>query len=255
MPGVGPNADVRDWHNETTEENRGRIFGSCIGVVMDRDDPLKRGRVRVYCAELMPSDNPGPDQWLDWSDPMYPGLMVPPLGATVAVTFGNGFIADSRYVWARLLDTDVVPLAGTGKDPNLLKELIVSTGTRPKGVTISATLPADTPGTYPDVYAFDSPHGHTIELDDTPGNLRARYRHPSGTTILVMKDGSVRLDSVGGVYHHCAGDYVIALDKGSTFKVVYPGGTGLALGAQGFFITGFATNMLGRVTQLSPDGM
>jgi hypothetical protein len=59
---------------------------------------------------------------------------------------------------------------------------------------------------------------------------------------------------VGAQYHRCGGDFVVALDEGSTFKVIYEGGGALAVGAQGVILSGHQVQLLNRTVVRDPKG-
>lgn len=81
--------------------------GKYFGLVRDTDDPEKRGRIRLFCPEVMGGiDNS--DQWLDWALPCFPWFVnggiglnfIPPKGDTwgVWVEFRQG---DVQYpIWS-----------------------------------------------------------------------------------------------------------------------------------------------------------
>lgn len=232
-----------------------------MGFVRDRNDPLKLGRVRVFVPSIMSGDDTE-EYWLDWCYPKSVGLVVPPMGAPVAVTFEQGYVQHGTYTWGWLAGEDAAsskaPVAGKGDaiDATWLQERTVAAAG--SGPPLSATLPADTARTnkpkYPFNKVFQSEGGHVLELDDTQGFARARYYHPSGTTLMVDADGSVHIRSAGAQWFHSGGDIVFALGQGGTFKVLYPGGTGFHSGANGFHVTGHAASILGRtVVQRETD--
>lgn len=48
-----------------------RYFGKYKGFVRDNADPEKRGRIRVFCPQVMgPNDNT--NHWLGWAEPCFP---------------------------------------------------------------------------------------------------------------------------------------------------------------------------------------
>ena len=237
--------------NDPAEKLRGRYLGIYWGFVRDRADPMKKGRVRVYVPGIVPTDSP--QGWLDWCEASSAWLAVPPLNAPVRIEFEMGHIQYGIYTWAGFRgetpETSEVPEAGKGlPDATWLPERRASSGGF--GDKINVTLPADTAAATPPVYpynkVFKSENGHILELDDSPGALRARYCHPSGTSILIDADGSVHIRARGGHYLHTDGDYQVLLGEGSSFKVVYPDGSGLNVGPTGVDITGYQARILGR---------
>jgi hypothetical protein len=48
-----------------------QFFGKFKGFVRRNDDPENRGRVRVYCPQVMGPED-AEDQWLGWAEPCFP---------------------------------------------------------------------------------------------------------------------------------------------------------------------------------------
>ena len=237
------------------ELHRHRYYGDYAGFVRDVDDPEKRGRVRVWVPSLL-GDEDVPQGWLDWCEPGGEGgLNVPPVGANVWVTFEQGLVDHGvyRYGW---FSGNSPANSAAPKASNW--HLAKPAATKGFGPEVRANIPAD-PATirapkYPSNKVLKTPEGHEIELDDTGLEVvggvltgrRARYRHPSGTTILVDGEGSVYVLSAGAQYHQAGGDYVVQLGRGASFKVVYPDGSGMIIGPSGTHIVGDQATVLGR---------
>jgi hypothetical protein len=258
---LGPLAAVLPWQNPREENARNRYYGAHLGFVRDRNDPAKLGRVRIHLPSLLGPENV-PDHWSDWAYPMSGGLNIPPLDAPVVVFFEQGFVTHPFYTHGWFVGSNAtnstVPEAGKeADDPTWLQQQTVSPGgTGITGVDFNVTLPADTatnPETrpkYPYNKTLKTESGAIVELDDTPdGMARFRYRHPKGLTILVDTDGSVHFRDGGAYYFNPGGDFAVGLKAGSTFKVVYPGGTSMVLGGMGFHVKGHQTSLLGRTVQ------
>ena len=195
---------------------------------------------------------------------------MPPLGAPVTVTFEQGYVTHGMYVHGWIAGSDAASskahVAGKGDavDPTWLKKVVYTAGGGGAGCT--ATLPADTAiankPVYPYNKVYSSEGGHVLELDDTPGFPRARYYHPSGSTLLFDADGSCHIRTQGAQFFEPGGDFIVALKGptpaepnrvGGTFKVIYPGGTGISVGASGFHVTGHAASLLGRTVSRRGD--
>ncbi len=248
---VGALAKVQNFQNKTVEEVRGRFYGRYMGFVRDRADPAKLGRVRCYVPAIIPTDSP--KHWLDWCMPSSAALAVPPMYAPIWIEFEHGHVQSGIYTWGWFkgddADSSTAPAAAKGQDdPTWVDSLTAKTGGF--GGDISATMPADTAKANKPEYPYDkvfvSEGGHRFEVDDSPGKPRLRYYHPKGTTLLIDSDGSVHIRSAGAQYHHSEGDYVVMLGQGATFKVVYPGGSGLAVGASGVTVNGHQVRIMGR---------
>jgi hypothetical protein len=251
---IGAIAYILPWQNEQEEKHRNRYYGSYLGFVRDRDDPTKTGRVRVHLPALL-ADGDNEENWLDWCLPSSSGLTVPPLGAPVWIEFEQGFVSHGRYTWGWILGSDpgtsAAPAAGKGEapDPNWVTNETFSSSTG-AGPPISHTLTADPAFNalpkYPYNKVFESEGGMTIEIDDSPGQPRARFYHPSGATLLIDSDGSIHIRTSGAIFQESGGDHVIALKPGASFKVIYPGGTSFVCGASGFHVSGHQASLLGR---------
>lgn len=261
MP-VGTLTRSMPWSDHQSEKHRGRYYGRYMGFVRDRNDPKKLGRCRIHVPSILGRANV-PDNWLDWCRPSSSGLFVPPLGAPVWVTFENGQVTHGVYSHGWILGNDAgssaAHPAGKGEeDPTWVQEATYAGGGR-AGATISATLPQDTARDsrpeYPYNKVFESESGHVFELDDTPGRPRARYRHPSGTVVLIDSAGNVQIRSAGGIYHESDGDYVIALKPGSTYKVIYPQGGAISVGAAGVHVGGNQATLMGRTVKRTGDAI
>ena len=48
-----------------------QCLGKYKGFIRDNADPENRGRVRVYCPQVM-GPNDGREHWLDWAEPCFP---------------------------------------------------------------------------------------------------------------------------------------------------------------------------------------
>jgi hypothetical protein len=255
--GLGPIPLIMPWSDESTEQHRHKYYGPRLGFCRDVNDPAKLGRVRVHLPSMFGEENI-PDHWTDWALPQSAGVNVPPLGAPVWVEFEQGFPTHPRYshgwtIGSTAADSSVPPAAKGDLDPSWTEQKTVAAagvGGEPGTNLVSVTIPADTARArrpvYPHNKVFQTENGSILEVDDSPDSPRLRYRHPTGLTLLIDTDGSVHLRNGGAFYFEPKGDFVIALQKGSTFKAVYPGGTGFSLGAMGFHVKGHQASILGR---------
>lgn len=51
-----------------------KYWGKFKGYVRDNRDPEGRGRVRVYCPQVMGDESDNKDGWLGWAEPCFPWL-------------------------------------------------------------------------------------------------------------------------------------------------------------------------------------
>jgi hypothetical protein len=250
---------TRKFEDPEVEKHRDRFYGEYLGFVKDRDDPEKRGRVRIHCPAVM-GDGDGPESWLDWCWPKGLGIAVPELEASVWVTFELGIVQHGVYAPAQPLPAKV-PAAALGKaiDPTWLEDRPADTGKAFGAFVIDAALPRDGARDHLPVYPYNKVFalegGHHLEVDGSPGRPRFRYYHPKGTTILVDENGSVHIHSEGAQYHYSGGDYVIQLRKGATFRVVHPGTAGLHVGPNGVHMAATQATILSRLILRKTDGI
>ena len=262
MP-LGVLADPSPWQDKESEKHRGRFYGRYMGIVKDRNDPERRGRIRVAVPAIFPGSDSRSQSWLDWCLPATVGLAVPPLGSTVWIEFEHGQIQYGVYTWGWIRGSTPADseAPNIGKEyPDATVKAQIRADAAGQGIDFGATITADTAlanvPVYPYNKVFTSEGGHTFEMDDSPNRPRFRYSHPKGTSILVDPDGSVHVRTgTGAVYYECGGDFAINLKAGSTFKVVYPNGSSMAVGASGFVVTGHQANIIGRLVRKNGDAI
>jgi hypothetical protein len=258
---LGTVAPVAPWQNPVVEDFRDRFYGRYVGFVRNRDDPEKRGRILAHVPAIMPGPPSNEQYWLDWALPRGGALSVPPVGNPVWITFEHGQIQHPVYEWGPLrgenAEDSEAPVAGKGDQDPTWKEGETSYAAG-QGPDFDASVEADTAISAPPTYGynkvFESEGGQILEVDDSPDGARARFYHPSGTSLLIEPNGSVLIRAAGGVETTTDGDYVINLGQGSTFKVVYNDGTSIALGASGFHVKGHQATIIGRVIVKNGDG-
>jgi hypothetical protein len=251
---VGALTNASPWEDNTIAKTRGRYFGRYLGFVRDRNDPSLLGRVRAHVPAITADDN-NEENWLDWCVPASPGLIVPPVGAPIFVEFEHGVVTHGVYTWGWVLGSDATtsaaPVAGKGvaADPTWVKkEVFTSAGANQQVITHTLTEdPAvDQLPVYPFNKVFQSESGFVIEVDDSPAQPRMRIYHPAGATFLIDENGSMHIRTVGAIFQESGGDHVVTLKPVATFKVIYPGGGALVVGAFGVHAVGFQSTTLGR---------
>ena len=199
-----------------------------MGVVENRLDPLKLGRVQVRMFGLHTSDKGLiPSEDLPWAHPMMPVniLMVstPKEGDYVVGFFLDGDAMQYPVVMGILPGTptqtpsislgfsdqrtnfDAYPAEGinalSDRYPNRLNESTLNRVSRNETLenTVIQTMKDNQVGPepvtayaakYPFNNAMESESGHVFELDDTPGVERVNLAHRSGTYIEMRPDGS-----------------------------------------------------------------
>lgn len=229
-------------------------------VIEDNKDPQKLGRVRVRIMGVHPDDKvkvpydtlpwaevmvsnmfglnagvgisaiPLPGTWCwvfleggDYNKPVVVGLSV---GTAVDVSGQDTFKdPDGTFPYKdRLDESDIHRLARVEKVSETIKkdiedkldkegEFTAGEGIEPKPLNDSSA--------YPDVTVIETRSGHTVEIDDTPGNERIRLYHMSGSYIELRPDGTMVTKTVKNkhatttenVYEHIIKSMELIIDE------------------------------------------
>jgi len=184
-------------------------FNWFFGVVQDRDDPLKVGRIRVRVhsvhddAELIPSNA------LHWATPVLPvtsasdnEVGISPTGIAVGTTV-FGFFADGEEKQLPIVLGTVagIPEEGSHDVAKLAREVNSIVKSRVGNEPASAYA-----AKYPYNKTLTTESGHAIEIDDTPGAERIHVYHKSGTYIEINNDGRIVTKSVDDSFEIVAKD-------------------------------------------------
>lgn len=151
-----------------------RHYGNLRGEVVRNDDPLKAGRVKVNVFGVYDDIPEDSIPWAIYADPAMGGFnnvgsaVIPEIGAHVWCFFEGGDHHMPVY-WAG---------APAMKD----------------GVP---DIPSESSSGYPANKVRKTKSGILMEMDDSEGNVRLRFYHPSGTELLMSDDGS-QTDNIAG---------------------------------------------------------
>lgn len=207
-----------------------------VGVVVDINDPLEANRVKVRIFGLHDAHNTLLDNsYLPWALVLMPntgagmtGLGVGPHGlkngSTVIVRFLDGIDQQVPLVIGNIMGfqdsltgypaafrdpENKYPLNDRLKEPDtnrLARNKSISNTINPekkKSEGISAgssswSQPADPyAAVYPNNQVIETPGGHIIEIDDTPGAERIHIRHKSGSYTEYHPNGDVVIYNIG----------------------------------------------------------
>ena len=165
-----------------------------LGVVEDLEDPLKLGRMRVRVFQE--HDEQIDTKALQWAIAVMPvtsasltGVGVSPTGMAVG-SYVVGFYLDGDEkqfpmivgTWHKIPDMD-----DSKHDVSALareKQIITKTPLGPEPASAYAAK-------YPFNIVTQTASGHTIEMDDTPGQERLHVYHKSGSYVEINKDGRI----------------------------------------------------------------
>jgi len=158
-----------------------------IGMVEDRNDPIKQGRVRVRVYNIHGDKVEVPTNTLPWATVLMPGYSSSAnqvgvsstglqLGSTVV-----GFFVDGN-------DTLMPVVFGVMPGKNDISKLAIGQNTINKeSLGPEPTSAYNTK--YPFNKVFQSESGHVIEIDDTPNFERLHTYHRSGTYSEIDENG------------------------------------------------------------------
>lgn len=186
-----------------------KFLGRYRGFVRDRNDPEQLGRVRCQVPEVL-----GNDLLTDWAWPMgswYGGtedcgdFKVPPLGATIMVSFEAGDVNRPLYEavwWGSPGGKNQVPKLARGVKDESAGSVKGSDQFASADGSQHAQPASPYAGKYPDVLVIKTKNEkHVLELDDTPGKGRVHVWHgPSQSWIEIGPDGVTSVRSAGRRY-------------------------------------------------------
>lgn len=209
------------------QENETKQYGIFAGVVKDTNDPLKFGRVKVFCPSIYA------DQISPWCTPCFPGGMgmesgftiIPRLETYVWITFEAGDVSAPIYLGGFAIETPI----GRDSDNSIVENdvkhqtnsspLPTHAQAIPQGSDVSsihttgATLPPSFNSSYGSNIVLKTPSGNMIELDDTQGYERISLKHNSDSLIEIRNDGTINTVSTGNQYQYISGVLNQSIEK------------------------------------------
>lgn len=193
-----------------------------FGVIEDRDDPKKIGRVRVRIYNVHPFTSSGdpdivnvPTEHLPWATVINSiisagilginndGVGVSPTGMMVGTTV-FGFFADGRESQIPVILGTLAGIVGTNEDNELPKSAIGINSSaqikESKKVSSASPFPGEPSSAFNAKYPYNkvlrTESGHLIEIDDTVSKERIHIMHKTGTYVEIDSDGQVVIKSV-----------------------------------------------------------
>lgn len=257
-----------------------------IGVVEDRNDPLKMGRVRVRCYGYHTEDKDKiPTEELPWAVMINPidsasisGVGKSPTGIVegswVVGFFLDGEDAQDPAIFGTIpsMSSEGVNTAlgfndPTGKFPRYTNESDVNKLARGEITesyspdTIIKEPASQSKPVYPYNHVYESESGHIKEYDDTSGAERIRERHKSGTFYEIHPDGTKVTRVVANNYVVTMGDTNIHISRKSDLNVYVDGDCNLdvlgdfkmSVGGKTDIISGGNMRLIAPRIDLNPD--
>ena len=210
-------------------------FNWFIGVVEDREDPSKLGRVRVRIYDIH-NENKGvqPTDSLPWAT-----IMVPPTSAShervgitpVGLRVGStvvGFFVDGNDCNEPVIMGTIYGIPGNKEEAHEVAKEAREINEVKKDYEYDDREPTTAYATkYPYNKVLTTEGGHVVEIDDTPGEERIHVFHKSGTYTEINKDGR-RVDKTMDSHYeiilkdqtvHIVGNVDIKVDGNYTLNV------------------------------------
>jgi hypothetical protein len=165
-----------------------------FGVVEDRDDPQKLGRVKVRVHNFHGDKIKTPTEDLQWAfiimqptSASYQKTGLSPTGLMVGTTV-IGFFADGGEGQMPMILGSLPGIED--KDPAKHDVTLLAREVNPLNKTTVGPEPSSAySAVYPYNRVYQSESGHIIELDDTPNKERIHLFHRSGTYTEINNDG------------------------------------------------------------------
>lgn len=214
------------------KDKNDRFHGFYRAIVVDNDDPTKSGRVKVRVLPMFYGATDDALPWAILADTSMGGYAnvggsnIPLVGAHVWVFFEAG---DHRYpvvfAGAPAIE-DGIPDLPSGED------LVSNINSKAKKGVSGATSTWNEPDSayaaeYPQNKVFRTKNGLVIEMDDTGGNVRLHFYHPSGSREEINNDGARVEHTEGNRFSiivgedkvYVSGDQTVTVDGDADIKV------------------------------------
>ena len=245
----------------------GKFYGKRRAIVVDNQDPERRGRIRVENSELYGvSKSP----WAMPCFPFYGGrdcgfFAVPPIGTCVWIECEEGLpsfpiysggyfdiVRDGHFSDGSEIERSpdfqgepsTVPAHGRGDYD----------GSDFGGLKGRYGVPSTSfEGDYGEVTILQTKTGHKLEFDDTEGAERIQIHHAGGAHIEIMPDGSVNIATEGKILTRSAYREEVVLNNrrevvGGHDEVVEGDNSVTITGNSSSTVTGGSTVNLGQLT-------
>jgi len=179
--------------SQDTEQFYGDHTRWFVGSVVDINDDLKLGRVRVRVHGVYDDINVEDIPWAQVVAPVTEGGtngLGNPLGIQVnAMVFG--LFLDGKNSQLPLVLGSLPKYEGDERNVPSVNALARGENTLTKSVSVSGAPGDPYAAVYPNNKVTQTSSGHVIEIDDTPDAERIHIRHKSGSFIEFHPDGSV----------------------------------------------------------------
>ena len=217
-----------------------------FGVVEDRDDPKKIGRVRVRIYNVHPFTESGapdkvnvPTDHLPWASVINSivsagilgvnsdGVGISPTGMMVDTTV-FGFFADGNECQIPIILGTLAGIVGAKEDNELARSAIgINSAVQireSKQISSASPFPGEPSSPYNAKYPYNkvlrTESGHLIEIDDTVSKERINIMHKSGTYVEIDSEGQVVIKSVDNRFDITTKDNNVYIGGNANVRVI-----------------------------------
>ena len=217
-----------------------------FGIVEDRDDPKKIGRVRVRIFNVHPFTASGspdkvnvPTDHLPWASVINSivsagilgvnsdGVGISPTGMMVDTTV-FGFFADGNECQIPIILGTLAGIVGAKEDNELARSAIgINSAVQireSKQISSASPFPGEPSSPYNAKYPYNkvlrTESGHLIEIDDTVSKERINIMHKSGTYVEIDSEGQVVIKSVDNRFDITTKDNNVYIGGNANVRVV-----------------------------------
>ena len=202
------------------EDQEFAFLGNYRGIVVNNQDPMQAGRCQIRVMSVYDGVEDDCLPWAEYCDPFMQGqkgsggFMVPDNETRVWVFFENGDHMQPVYF---------------GGAPSVVD-----------GPASRTQVVGDTPRygvEYTKNRVINTPGGHLVELDDTPGDTRVRVVHKSGTQTIMYENGDMT-EYVVGNYKRIVQGNLEEYVEGDSMKNISGNETQVVQGNSEKYVTG-----------------
>jgi len=214
-------------------DNEDKLYGIYPAVVKETNDPLKLGRVKVFCPSVFA------DQLSPWSTPCFPMGMgmesgfitIPKTESYVWIAFEQGDVSAPIYLGGFGVNTNI----GRDSDGSILEDDIKHQENQsplpthsqgiPQGSDVisihvnSDALPPSFNSSYGQNVVLKTTKGNMLEIDDTDNYERISIKHFTDSLFEIRNDGTIQSVATGNDHKYTLGISKEIIQKDKIYEI------------------------------------